>query len=519
LDNSGTIRIGNITSAGANRGIVHRNGGTLNNKTGGAIYMDRTTAGGQAFYSSGLVNNQGAINIGSNADLNGEGIRIEGNIFNNEALIEIGSQSDVKRYGIINFSTFNNKAGGEIRINRIGILNTNVIGAIRNQGIFTNDAMITVGNIGLVRAQDGILNSNGGSFTNSATGVISIEKPWGNGIWHSNGTFQNAGKITIRNVFNANNGNFSTGILSTAPFTNSAGAEIHIDQVANGIASTRAFTNAGLIRMGENGPLTGSGIANIQGVNAVFNNNAGGDISIKQTAVDGVQNEAASSFSNNACAKLTIFDNLNNAGTFTNAGLFTVNTTQGHTNTALTNNGIIEYPQGNPIPNVTNNDVIVAPIFICGTAITPALQIGGMNSFNVGTTWYKEPSLTNAAGTYSPNTFTVTNLVAGNTYPLYFEITDPANMCTQTVSISAAVNVPPVVSTPQTALCTGLTMTLSPTSGGTWQTSNLSMASVTNEGLVTALVPGVVYFTFTSDATKCSATTANVTIKQTPTSI
>jgi hypothetical protein len=516
LDNSGTIRVGNIASAGAIC-IVHRSGGTFNNKTGGAIYMDRTTAGGQAFYSSGLVNNQGAINIGSNADLNGEGIRIEGNIFNNEALIEIGSQSDVKRYGIINFSTFNNKAGGEIRINRIGILNTNVIGAIRNQGIFTNDAMITIGNIGLVRAQDGI--SNVGNFTNNVTGVISIAKPWGNGIWHSNGTFQNAGKITIRNVFNANNGNFSTGILSTGPFSNTTGAEIHIDHVANGIASTRAFTNAGLIRMGENGPLTGSGIANIQGVNAVFNNNAGGDISIKQTEVDGVQNDALSTFNNNACAKLTIFDNLNNAGTFTNAGLFTVNTTQAHTNTGtVTNNGIIEYPQGNPIPNVTNNDVIVAPIFICGTAINPALQIGGMNSFNVGTTWYKEPSLTNAAGTYSPNTFTVANLVAGNTYPLYFEITDPTNMCTRTVSISAAVNVPPIVSTPQTTLCTGLTMTLSPTSGGTWQTSNLSMASVTNEGLVTALVPGVVYFTFTSDATKCSATTANVTIKQTPTS-
>jgi hypothetical protein len=44
------------------------------------------------------------------------------------------------------------------------------------------------------------------------------------------------------------------------------------------------------------------------------------------------------------------------------------------------------------------------------------------------------------------------------------------------------------------------------------------MASVTNEGLVTSIAPGVVYFTFTSDVTKCSASTANVTIKQTPSS-
>jgi hypothetical protein len=162
--------------------------------------------------------------------------------------------------------------------------------------------------------------------------------------------------------------------------------------------------------------------------------------------------------------------------------------------------------------------VIIAPIFICSTAITPALQIGGMNSFTVGTTWYKEPSLTTPAGTYTPNTFTVTNLTAGSTYPLYFTITDPANMCTQTVSVSAAVNVPPIVSTPQTALCAGSSMTLSPTLGGTWQSSNPSMASVTNAGLVTGITPGVVYFTFTSDATKCSAATANVTIKPAPTS-
>ncbi|MEZ4903402.1 MAG: hypothetical protein R2822_17380 [Spirosomataceae bacterium] len=103
--------------------------------------------------------------------------------------------------------------------------------------------------------------------------------------------------------------------------------------------------------------------------------------------------------------------------------MFTVNTAQAHTNTGtLTNSGIIEYPQGNPIPNVTNNDVIVTPITICGTSSTPALQIGGMNDFTVSTTWYKELALTNIAGTYSPNTFTVTNLTAGSTYPLYLRL-------------------------------------------------------------------------------------------------
>ena len=262
------------------------------------------------------------------------------------------------------------------------------------------------------------------------------------GIWNAGGTFQNAGKITIINVFNSSNGTYSTGILSTGPFSNTTGAEIHLDAVASGITSTNAFTNAGLIRMGENASLAGSGISNIQGVNAVFNNNAGGDISIKQTAVDGVQNDVNSTFNNNACAKLTIFDNLKNSSTFTNAGLFTVNTEQVHTNSALTNNGIIEYPQGNPIPNVTNNDLVIAPISMCGTTITPALQIGGANNFTAGSTWYSDASLMTQAGTYNQgtNTFTLTNGALLGAQTLYLSINDASNPCPQTVSINVNIN-------------------------------------------------------------------------------
>ena len=61
-------------------------------------------------------------------------------------------------------------------------------------------------------------------------------------------------------------------------------------------------------------------------------------------------------------------------------------------------------------------------------------------------------------------------------------------------------------------------MTLSPTSGGTWQSSNPSIATVNNVGLVQALTAGVVYFTFTQSSTGCAASTASVTIKPTPTS-
>ncbi len=460
VDNSGTIIVGNTTAIGG-VGIVHRNGGAFNNKPGGYIQID-WVLGGQAFYSNGLVNNEGVIEIGSNAAVSGEGIRLEGNTFNNkpggsiqidqtgshairlinsgiilnnEALIEIGSQSDVSGNGIRNGSgcTFNNRAGGDIRINRIGIYDTNGIPCLINFGTFTNDANITVGNGVLLYGQDGIQNQ--GNFSNTATGVISIEKPWGNGIWNFSGTFQNAGKITISNIFYFEDGEFSTGMLSTAPFSNHAGAEIHIDQVANGIVSTNAFTNAGLIRMGENAPLVGSGIANIQGANAVFNNNAGGDISIKQTAVDGVQNDVNSTFNNNACATLTVFDNLNNSGAFTNAGLFTVNTTQTHTNSALTNNGIIAYPQGNPIPNVTNNEIIIAPTTAndCDV-ISPAFGLGSPVDFTVEGI-FSDEAATMSAGTYvtATNTFTPTTILAEGVRTFYVKIMDGSGGCTRIV--------------------------------------------------------------------------------------
>nr|WP_290938913.1 HYR domain-containing protein [Haliscomenobacter sp.] len=462
VDNSGMIKVGKslvLVWKVCSMQVAAR----LTIKPRASVQIDRTSSSGdQAFYTAGIVNNEGTIAIGSMAAVAKIGLKVGGGTFNNkpggsvqidgtgshalqvlnsgtvlnnEDLIEIGSNSGISGTGIRNEngSTLNNKVGGTIRINRVGIYNTNVLGGIRNSGVFNNDANITIGDGVLLYAQDGIFNLGSGNFRNNAEGVISIQKPWGNGIWNSSGTFQNAGKITISNIFYFEDGNFSTGILSTAPFTNSSGAEIHLDQVANGIASTNAFTNAGLIRMGENGPLTGSGIANIQGANAVFNNNAGGDISIKQTAVDSLQNDVNSTFNNNACATLSIFDNLNNSGAFTNAGLFTVNTTQVHTNSALTNNGIIAYPLGNPIPNVTNNEIIIAPVTAndCGP-VSSAFGLGSPVDFTI-LGIFSDQAATMSAGTYvtATNTFTPSPVLAIGTYTLYVKIEDANGGCTR----------------------------------------------------------------------------------------
>ncbi len=186
--------------------------------------------------------------------------------------------------------------------------------------------------------------------------------------------------------------------------------------------------------MGENAPLTGSGIVNT-GATAVLNNNAGGDISIKQTGLDGVQNSTNATFNNNACATLTIFDNLSNSGSFTNAGLFTVNTTHMHTNSALTNNGIIAYPVGNPIPNVTNNEIIIAPTTAndCDV-ISPAFGLGSPVDFTIQGIFTNEAA-TMSAGTYTTatNTFTPTTILPEGVRTYYVKVMDGNGGCTRIV--------------------------------------------------------------------------------------
>ncbi len=397
FDNFGTLLIGNVSSV-ANRGIVHRNGGTLNNKPGGLIQIDRTSVG-EAFYTSGIVNNDGTVTIGSLA-----------------AVEDIGLSLDAS-------GVFNNNAGGTLNIDRSDLVGIVSFGSINNYGALNIGLNANIG-------QDGIQNQ--GNFVNAATGSISGSKFISNGIWNFSGSFQNSGKITFANTVGNGNGN---GILSYVPFTNNAGAEIHLDHMLSGIVTTSTFNNAGLIRVGETGPLVGYGINNTGGVAAVFNNNAGGDISIKQTGLDGVQNETTSTFNNNACATLSIFDNLNNSGAFTNAGLFTVNTTQAHTNSALTNNGIIAYPQGNPIPNVTNNEIIIAPTTANACdVISPAFGLGSPVDFTI-VGIFTDEAATMSAGTYvtATNTFTPTTILTEGVRTYYVKVMDGNGGCTRVI--------------------------------------------------------------------------------------
>jgi parallel beta-helix repeat protein len=153
----------------------------------------------------------------------------------------------------------------------------------------------------------------------------------------------------------------------------------------------------------------------------------------------------------------------------------------------------------NPLPTAS---ISAMPMAVCQNAPFPQITFMGSNGTAPYTFTYTLNGETKTVTTSSGNSVNVSQSTAMAEVFLYtlVSVKDASStQCTQPITGQTAtitVNAPPVVSTPQGSLCTGLTMTLSPTSGGTWQSSNPSIATVNNEGLVQALVGGCGLFHF-----------------------
>lgn len=335
------------------------------------------------------------------------------------------------------------------------------------------------------------------------------------------GSFTNKGTLQIGNTGNIP----STGIRNEGTFVNESGT-ITVDRTGNltgAIINYASFTNKASITIGGIAQILGFGLWLEQGI---FVNEEGGNITIDRVARSGLLIQNTQGFTNkgsisigailgsigedgirsfrlllnDSCGKISLFDNVINASTavITNAGLFTINTAATHTNNGtFTNNGILEYPQGNPVPNVTNNDLIVAPITSNCPFFPNALQKGGALSFTVGSTWYQDQALSIPAGTYNQasNTFTPTNLPLGVS-TLYCSIADDVHPCPRTVSIKVTqgtgtdatppnITCPANISINNNPICSSVVNYATPTA-----TDNCSVPSVV---LQSGLPSGAVY--------------------------
>lgn len=151
-----------------------------------------------------------------------------------------------------------------------------------------------------------------------------------------------------------------------------------------------------------------------------------------------------------------------------------------------------------PTANISGNDSIC----INGTTnLTPA----------TGGTWASTAPLVASVN----NAGVVTGLTAG---VAKFIFTDLTTGCASDETDTIRVSPNPTVSiTGSSGLCIGATSTLSPTTGGTWVSDNLPVATVTNGGIVTAVGAGQARFTFTNSATGCSAQTSAILVNPKPT--
>ena len=497
--NRGTIEIGGLEPV-KNAGIY--NNGTFANESG-MLSIDQTSSMGIDNVS--VFVNLATINVGQNGgDIKNHGIQVGGAnaLFENEGgIINIdnigtyyGDADGIFCYGQ---AIFLNKSGGQIYLGQNGTLVSEGIACI-TEAAFINDAStVTIDNTG----RWGVELWNIGNFENKNGGQLLIGQNTGNignnGIQiHGGATnFQNLSGAEIRidntarfgigcsgNLTNESTINIgqNAGAISsigfaitTNGFVSNIGGSIHIDNTADhGMSlytSTFENQNGGQLLIGQLGGVARVGIIQFgngnfvndastikidnarwgywtQGDPNVGTNKNGGQIIIGQNGpiTDlGILNSQVSTFENQACSVLQLYKNMVNYGVLNNFGLLTTNTNVGHFNNGtVMNNGIIANQEGSSIPNVINNEIIIAQTMDDCQVVSPAFDLGNPLDFNI-LGIYTDAGASNPAGTYNAAANAFYPSIPAGSHTLYVKIEDPVGGCTQTVSWTVTIgNIP-----------------------------------------------------------------------------
>ncbi|WNM20122.1 beta strand repeat-containing protein [Flavobacterium capsici] len=150
----------------------------------------------------------------------------------------------------------------------------------------------------------------------------------------------------------------------------------------------------------------------------------------------------------------------------------------------------------NPIPSMSS---ITGSTNVCLNSTTT------LSNATVGGVW----SSSNSSIASINSSGIVTGNLAGNAL-LYYTITD-SNGCSNSRSVFFTVNQLPTLTAPST-ICLGNTAQLTPSSSGSWTSSDTNIATIDNTGLATSVSYGNVSFTFTENTNFCSNTTNSVSI-------
>ncbi len=181
-------------------------------------------------------------------------------------------------------------------------------------------------------------------------------------------------------------------------------------------------------------------------------------------------------------------------------------------------NTTITYTSNTPCGTTTaSSDITVVPVPDAGTVSGNSTVCAGANttftsSGMIGGTW---SSVTPSVATVDPTTGVVTGVSAGNATITYtFTNSCGTNSASQMITVNPLPNAGTL--TGASAVCVGSQATFTSTglSGGTWSTSNATVASVNpTTGVVMGVASGSATITYTS-TTPCGTqtTTANITV-------
>lgn len=177
----------------------------------------------------------------------------------------------------------------------------------------------------------------------------------------------------------------------------------------------------------------------------------------------------------------------------------------------ITNNGCPSAP-------ATVNVTVAAPPTATAGSNTPVC-VGSLINLTANTVTGATYAWTGPNGFTSPNEdptiASATTLMSGT-----YNLTITVGTCSATSSTTVVVNAAPTVTVPSSGLvCVGGTLSLTPSTGGTWSSSNAGIASITNGGVVTGVGAGSANMTFTNSTTGCSSnpTSGTITVNPIPT--
>jgi hypothetical protein len=142
----------------------------------------------------------------------------------------------------------------------------------------------------------------------------------------------------------------------------------------------------------------------------------------------------------------------------------------------------------------------------------PTIQLNGPSSICIGSTTNFTANTTGYWTSNSPSIATissagvVTGLSAGTVTFTFIS----SNLCTSLPSTTITVkNRPNTPILPNGTLCVGSTLQLNSPTSGNWSSTNLSVASISNGGLITGISAGSVRFIFTDATTGCASLPSN----------